>query len=105
MKKYGYEIETASNGFKAGLKVMEFMPGLIILDLIIPGMDGFEVCGKIKRSLRTANIKVLAVTGFDTPENRARILEAGADDFLSKPLDNKSLMQKVKSLLKIDPSR
>jgi len=95
----GYHFEIASDGFEAGVKVMEFKPGLVILDLIMPGMDGFEVCRRIKNNPSTAHIKILAVTGYDTPENRTRIMAAGADRYLAKPFDLKALLDHVDSLL------
>ena len=100
MTHHGYETEIAADGFEAGVKVTEFKPGLVILDLKLPGMDGFEVCRKIKENPGTSHIKILAVSGFDTVENRNRIMEAGADDYLPKPLKNALLLPHVKSLLK-----
>ena len=95
----GYEVAVASDGFEAGSKVMDFKPDLLVLDLVMPGMDGFEVCKRIKKNPRTSQIKVLAVTGYDTDENRDRIMKAGADGFLAKPVDNHRLLEEVKSLL------
>jgi excisionase family DNA binding protein len=99
MKRHGYQTEIATDGFEAGVKVMEFKPGLMILDLIMPGMDGFEVCRKIKGNPATSHIRVLAVSGYDTAENRDRIMEAGADCYLPKPLKSDLLLQNVRSLL------
>ena len=99
MTRHGYQTEIAAEGFEAGVKVMEFKPGLIILDLIIPGIDGFEVCRKIKGNSGTSHIRVLAVSGYDTAENRDRIMEAGADCYLPKPIKSDLLLQHVRSLL------
>ena len=74
LSAHHYETEVASDGFEAGRKVVEFKPGLIILDLYMPGMDGFEVCRQIKENSSTSHIKILAITGYDTPENRDRIV-------------------------------
>ena len=95
-----FEVETASDGFEAGIKVMEFKPGLIILDLIMPGMDGFEVCRRMKENSETSQIKILAITGYDTKENRNRIMEAGADGYLAKPLEKDPFIKQVEKLLK-----
>jgi len=65
-----YRVETASDGFEAGARVATFKPGVIVLDLVMPGMDGFEVCRHIKEDPDTSGIKILAVTGYDTKENR-----------------------------------
>ncbi|MCF8138696.1 MAG: response regulator, partial [Desulfotignum sp.] len=91
--------ETAKDGFDAGMKIMTFKPGLVILDLIMPGMDGFEVCRQIKANPDTAHIKVLAVTGYDSEENRQKILSEGADAYLAKPLFKEELMQTIQTLL------
>jgi excisionase family DNA binding protein len=94
-----YEIETASSGFEAGAKVVKFKPGLIVLDLIMPEMSGFEVCRQIKKDPETSHIKILVLTGHDNKENRERIMEAGADDYMAKPVEKKFLLQHVKDLL------
>jgi excisionase family DNA binding protein len=97
---HGYQTETASDGFEAGVKVVSFKPALVILDLFMPGMDGFEACGRLKNNPDTSNMKILAVTGYDTPENMKRIMDAGADSYLTKPLDAEKLIKNVDSLLK-----
>ena len=94
-----YATEVASDGFEVGVKVAEFKPGLIILDLFMPGMDGFEVCRRIKEKADTSNIKILAITGHDLEENRERIMAAGADGLMGKPLNMEALSQKADSLL------
>ncbi len=99
LSKEGYCLETANDGFDAGMKIMTFKPGLVILDLIMPGMDGFEVCRQIKTKPDTAHIKVLAVTGYDSEEHREKILSEGADAYLTKPFFNEGLMQTIQTLL------
>ena len=100
-----YKTEVAADGFEAGVKVMEFKPGLIILDLFMPGMDGFEVCRQIKENSGTSQIRILAITGYDTQENRDRIMKAGADGYLAKPLMMDTLLQHVGNLLKRTSAR
>lgn len=95
----GYLIELASDGFEAGVKTIQFQPDLIILDLFMPGMDGFAVCKQIKKNPNTSHIKILAYTGYDTKENKDRIMQAGADDYLVKPVSNKTLLKNIKELL------
>ncbi|MCF8076813.1 MAG: response regulator [Desulfotignum sp.] len=99
LSEESYCLETAKDGFDAGMKIMTFKPGLVILDLIMPGMDGFEVCRQIKANPDTAHIKVLAVTGYDSEENRQKILSEGADAYLAKPLFKEELMQTIQTLL------
>lgn len=94
-----YQTEVASDGFEAGVKIIEFKPGLVILDLVMPGMDGFEVCRRIKENSNTSHIKVLVITGYDTEENKERIMSAGADAYMTKPLDMDLLMPHVNNLL------
>jgi len=94
-----YAVDVAFDGFGAGAKVMDFKPDLLVLDLIMPGMDGFEVCERIKKNPRTSHIKVLAITGYDDEENRARIMKAGADGYMVKPIERESLLEEVEGLL------
>ena len=95
----GYETETASDGFEAGIKVMQFKPDLIILDLFMPGMDGFDVCERIKKNSSTSQIKILAVTGYDTKESKDRIMQIGANGYLVKPMEKNKMLKMVKDLL------
>lgn len=94
-----YETEVASSGFEAGAKVVKFEPGLIILDLIMSEMSGFEVCSRIKEDPDTSHIKILAITGYDTEENREKIMKAGADDYMAKPVKRDVLLRHVEDLL------
>jgi excisionase family DNA binding protein len=94
-----YETETASSGFEAGAKVVKFNPGLIILDLFMPEMSGFEVCRQIKKDPETSHIKIIALTGHDSKQNRDRIMEEGADGFMAKPVEKDVLLQHVENLL------
>lgn len=81
------EIATARGGVEALLLIGERKPDLLILDIVLPGMNGIEVCTKLKSSPATRNIKIVAITGVHDPSLRVRILEAGADLFFFKPLD------------------
>ena len=99
LSAHKYETETASSGFAAGAKIATFKPDLIILDLLIPQMSGFEVCRLIKEDPQTSHIKILAVTGYDTEENRDKIMKAGADDYMAKPLSKDALLERVAGLL------
>lgn len=94
-----YQVGIASDGFEAGVKLMSFKPGLVILDLFLPGVDGFELCNRIKSNPETSHVKILAVTGYNIPENRDRILKIGADHYMGKPFDIRLLRQCAESLL------
>ncbi len=78
---------------------MQFKPDLMILDLYMSGMDGFEVCERIKENPKTSHIKIIAYTGFGTKENRDRIMKAGADDYLIKPVKKSVMIQSIEALL------
>lgn len=92
-------VDTAFDGFEAGRRLITFEPDLVILDLMLPGIDGFKVCKNIRMDKKTKHIKVLAITGFDTPENRKKILSSGANDYLAKPFEVSDLLEHVEKLL------
>ena len=94
-----YELETATDGFEAGMKLSDFQPDLLILDLMMPRVDGFEVCELVRSNPNYSHVKILIVTGYANQENIARALEVGADDVLEKPLNLHELQQKVNALL------
>ena len=77
----------AQSGIAALLMIGEFRPDLLILDLMMPGMNGFDVCQKLKANSSTQNIKIVAISGDHNPAVRHRILDSGADLFFTKPLD------------------
>ena len=82
-----FEVEVARDAFDAGRLVALFRPQLIFLDLMMPGVDGFEVCNRLKKDPATRNTEVIAITGYYTESNMERILSAGAVACLKKPLD------------------
>ncbi len=94
-----HQLETATDGFSAGKAVHVFAPDLVILDLLLPGIDGFQVCKMIRGDAETKTTKILAVTGYDSPEIRKKIIESGADDYLGKPLDYQQTLDKITKLL------
>ncbi|MEA3459683.1 MAG: response regulator [Chloroflexota bacterium] len=94
----GWEFDSAADGFEAGLKVSTFEPDLIILDLVMPNVDGFEVCRQVKGNPETEEIKILVVTGY--PEHVKKATKCGADDYMVKPLEIKELRKKARRLLK-----
>lgn len=92
-------IEIVLDGFAAGLKLQEYFPDLIVLDLNLPGVNGFEVCHRIREDELQYEVKILAVTGYDSEENYKRIIEQGADDYLPKPFQAEELFKKIAKLL------
>ncbi len=96
-----YDIEVAVNGQEAVKKSKSYSPDLVILDIMMPVMDGYEVCRLIKADPVTANTPIIMVTALNDRESKLRGLDAGANDFLSKPIDQAELTIRVKNLLKI----
>ena len=88
----GALVETASNGFEAGSKIQQVMPDVVLLDIMMPGMDGFQVCENLKADVDTMHIKVIAMSGFHSEENEQRVMKAGADKFLKKPFSNREVL-------------
>ena len=86
------DTQTAHDGFDAGRKVLQFAPDIVLLDLKMPGMDGFSVCQQLKQDDITKHIRVIAMTGYYTPDNETKILEAGAEACLAKPFDKAVLL-------------
>lgn len=99
-----YDVLTAMNGEEALRCVAEESPDLVLLDVMMPGMDGFEVCTRIKANPKTAHIPVVMVTALTDANDRVRGLESGADDFLSKPINDIALMARVRSLVRLKMS-
>jgi excisionase family DNA binding protein len=89
------ETEIAHDGFEAGAMVESFRPHALVLDLMMPGMDGFEVCRRLRGRPTLNHIRIVAVTGFPSPENVDRILAAGADACLPKPIDPERLLAEL----------
>jgi len=101
LKAEYYDVVTASNGPEALKKVLEEKPDVVLLDVMMPGMDGFEVCRQIKANPEIAHIPVVMVTALTDTDDRVRGLENGADDFLSKPVNDIALMARVRSLVRL----
>ena len=83
----GLTIETAADGFEAGIKVQQFNPEVVLIDLMMPGLDGFEVCRRLKADAVTRGIRLIAMTGMPSPENTERAVSAGAERCRGKPFD------------------
>jgi putative two-component system response regulator len=97
----GYLVSTAQDGEEALAKVAAESPDLILLDVIMPNLDGFEVCRRLKSDERTILIPVVMITVLTATQERIKGIEAGADEFLSKPFNPQELMTRVRSLLKL----
>jgi excisionase family DNA binding protein len=93
-----YEVLTAADGFEAGRLVATFRPDVVLLDLRMPGLDGFQICRTIKADPETSNTVVIAMTGFYSPETEARILECGAIRCFAKPVEASTLSAFIDSV-------
>src|SRR5690242_10879246 len=96
-----FEVVTAFNGMECLAKMEQGIPDIVLLDVMMPEMDGFEVCRRIKSNPAVAHIPVVMVTALTDSADRIKGLEAGADDFLSKPLNDTALMARVRSLVRL----
>jgi two-component system, cell cycle response regulator len=96
-----FEVITAMNGLDALEAVQRSKPDIVLLDVMMPGIDGIEVCQRIKSNAATQHIPVVIITALDQPEDRVRGLSAGADDFLTKPVNDISLFCRIKSLVRL----
>jgi len=98
---HGFEVEVAPDGESALERLRIWAPDVVLLDILLPGMDGYSVCRKIREDARYAMLPVVMVTALDGREERVQGLDAGADDFLSKPVNPPELLARVRSLLRI----
>lgn len=101
LEVHGYAVDTAASGNEALAKLQATAPDLVLLDVLMPGMDGYEVCRAIRSDEATAMLPVIMVTALDPTEERVKGLEAGADDFLVKPINSAELLARVRSLMRV----
>jgi two-component system OmpR family response regulator len=98
-----YKVEVAQDGYEGLIKVGSFAPNLLLLDIRMPGLNGFQVCRRVKADPATGATRILAITGHGGALTREQILEAGADGFLEKPLGLDALQAEVARLLAVIP--
>ncbi len=90
--RHNIEVETANDGFDASGKIQTWQPHILLLDLMMPGLNGFDVCHQLKSNPATRATRIITMTGYHTPENVERILNAGAEACMAKPLDTDTLL-------------
>ena len=101
LKHEGYNIKTASDGESALKSIILDPPDLILLDVMMPNMDGNEVVNTLKGDLNTKSIPVIMVTALDNKEAKLAALKSGAEDFLTKPVDRAELLLRVRNMLRL----
>ncbi len=101
LRREGFEVASVEAGEQALAEFARFQPDVVLLDVMMPGMNGFEVCRRLKSNPETRLTPVVLVTGLTASSDRVSGIDAGADDFLSKPIDRGELIARVRSLLKL----
>jgi DNA-binding response OmpR family regulator len=101
LQQDGYEVFMAQDGAEAMVKVQEHRPDIVLMDIVMPKMNGIETCRKIKTNPLSYATPVVMVTALNSTEDKVKAIQAGADDFISKPFDRVELSARVKSLLRL----
>jgi two-component system response regulator RpaA len=96
----GYEVSQAEDGIKGQALALQLLPDLVILDLMLPRVDGFTVCQRLRRDERTADIPILMLTALGQTQNKVEGFNAGADDYLTKPFELEEMLARVRALLR-----
>ena len=100
LQKEGYDVETARDGEEALSKVEKFNPDIVLLDIMMPKKSGYEVCAALKADKKTQLIPIIMLTALAQKEERIKAIEAGADEFISKPVDQNELLEITKYHIK-----
>lgn len=101
----GYNLVFAVNGVDGLAKAAELLPDVIILDIMMPGMDGFEVCERLRNNTRLAEVPIIMLTSLDDLDTRVRGLDVGADDFVSKPFNRVELLARIRTITRLNRYR
>lgn len=97
--KNDYELASAESGEKALAVATAFLPDIVLLDVMMPGLDGYEVCRRLKRDSTLGAARVIMLTAKAMPDERAKGMAAGADDYLTKPFRKRELLDRIDALL------
>ena len=101
LEKENYEVLLAPDGETALKVCQKALPEIILLDVMMPGLDGFETCRRLKADEHTMHIPVVMVTALDGAAEKLRGLECGADDFLTRPIDTETFLARIKGLVRL----
>jgi DNA-binding response OmpR family regulator len=99
VEKEGYNVTTASNGMTGLRMAKEDKPDLLILDVMLPGLDGFEICSRLRNEPETAKLPIIMLSAKGQEADRTTGLKVGADEYLTKPVNRELLLEKLTSLL------
>lgn len=105
MKKAGFEVQTVDDGEKAIHALSEFRPDLVLLDIMMPKMDGYEVCQRIRSDASLRNIRIIMLTAKGREVEKEKGLVLGVDSYITKPFSTREVVAKVKELLAVMPDR
>lgn len=100
-----YNLQLAKDGFQALQMLEQLQPDLILLDIMLPGMDGFEVCRRIRSTPPLTEVPIVVLTALDDRDSLLRGIESGADDFLRKPVDRRELIARVRTIMRLNRYR
>lgn len=95
----GYDVKTATSGFEAMEELEQDKPDLMVLDIMMPGMNGYEVCMEVKKKSHTKGIKIVFLTARGNPGDAQQGFSIGGDDYIIKPFDPEELLEKIKGLI------
>lgn len=104
VERQGYQTITAANGLEALRKVAQEKPDLLVLDVMLPGIDGFEICHRLRDDAATANLPIIIVSAKGQDTDRAAAMQVGANEFFTKPVDRVALLSKIAELLPPEPA-
>jgi excisionase family DNA binding protein len=100
-----FEVRVANNGFDAGMMVKEYRPDLIVLDVMLPDINGKEVCHRVRADNTLEDVRILCISGMIEEDKVQELKLSGADDFLHKPFDIEDLIDRMCTLLEIEPAQ
>ncbi|MCA9270208.1 MAG: response regulator [Planctomycetales bacterium] len=99
-----FDVKSVNNGFDAGMMVREFRPDLVVLDVMLPDINGKEVCQRVRSDTALDDVKVICISGMVEQDKVADLMSAGADEFIQKPFDAEALLERACKILDMEPA-